>query len=279
VTSSFTTTPPRDLTVRLASAQSVVAVALLFAVNGLIIGGFGGVLPSIRGRLDINATHIAIMLLTAGLAGIVAMQVGGRLSDAIGARQVALAGLPLLIVAATTFAFATTFPAAVMGAVLLGLGNGTMDVAMNAVGVQVESARQRPIMSSFHALWSVGGFVGAGSVLLMATLLNLTGAAIVMPLMLFLTALAVVAFVVAYKITPPTAVVQHSVDGATMPKNDADLSTAQSCLALDSVTRPCEVSGWAAQTRSSTPSGRGVSGSASMPMAQIRRSCATAAAV
>jgi MFS family permease len=116
-------------------------VVLLFAVNGLIIGEYGGVLSSIRERLDIDATHIAILLFTAGLAGIVAMQVGGRLSDAIGARRVALAGLPLLIAAAITFAFATTYLVAVVGVALLGLGNGTMDVAMNAVGVQVEGAR------------------------------------------------------------------------------------------------------------------------------------------
>jgi MFS family permease len=207
------TTPPTDLTARLARTQSVVAVALLFAVNGLIIGGYGGVLPSIRERLDLTATHIAILLFITGLAGIVAMQIGGRLSDAIGARQVALAGLPLLIAAPSTFAVATTFPVAVAGAVLLGLGNGTIDVAMNAVGVQVEAARRRPIMSSFHALWSLGGFVGAGSVLLMAKLLNLRGAAIVMPLLLFVAAVAFVAFVVACKITPPTAVIQHSKDG------------------------------------------------------------------
>jgi MFS family permease len=213
MTSSSATRQPQDLTARLARTQSVVAVALLFAVNGLIIGGFGGVLPSIRERLDIDPSHIAIMLFTAGLAGIVAMQVGGRLCDAIGARKVALAGLPLLIAAAVTFAFATNFTVAVAGAVLLGLGNGAMDVAMNAVGVQVEAARKRPVMSFFHALWSVGGFVGAGSVFLMATLLGLRGAAIVMPLMLFLTALGVIALVVAYKITPPTAIIQHTVDG------------------------------------------------------------------
>ena len=208
-----TTTSPSDLTVRLARTRSVVAVGLLFAVNGLIIGGFGGALPSIRERLDLTATHIAILLFTAGLAGIVAMQVAGRLCDALGARQVALAGLPLLIVAAGTFAIATRFPVAVTGAVLLGLGNGTIDIAMNAVGVQVESARRRPIMSSFHALWSLGGFVGAGCVLVMATLLDLRGAAIVQPLLLFLAALALVAFVVACRITPPTAVVQHTKDG------------------------------------------------------------------
>jgi MFS family permease len=208
-----TATPPRDLIARLASTQSAVAVALLFALNGLIIGGFGGVLPSIRERLELEPSSIAFLLFTVGLVGIVGMQVGGRLCDSIGARRVALAGPPLLIAAAITFAFATAYPVAVIAAVLLGLGNGTIDVAMNALGVQVEAARRRPIMSSLHALWSVGGFVGAGSVLIMATLLDLSGAAIVMPLLLFLAALATVAYVVVCKITPPTAVVSHTTDG------------------------------------------------------------------
>ena len=208
-----TITPPSALAARLASKKSVIAVALLFAANGLIIGGYGGALPSIRARLDIDATHIAVLLFTAGVASIAAMQVAGRLSDAIGARQVALTGLVIIIVAAVTVAFASTFPVAVVGAVLLGLGNGTIDVAMNAVGVQVEGARRRPIMSSFHAMWSLGGFAGAGCVLLLAVTLDLEGEAIVMPLMLVLASLALVALVIAFRLTPPTTVVQHSVDG------------------------------------------------------------------
>lgn len=209
-----TTTQPRtELTAKLASRQSVAAVALLFAVNGLIIGGYGGALPSIKDRLDLDATQIAIMLFSAGVAGIVTMQIGGRLSDSIGARPVALAGLPPLIAAAIVFAFAPSFPVALIGAVLLGLGNGTIDVAMNALGVQVEAARRRPIMSTFHALWSVGGFVGAGTVFVMATAFGLRGGAIVAPLMLLLAAVAVVAFAVACKITPPTAVVPDRQDG------------------------------------------------------------------
>jgi MFS family permease len=206
-------TPSPVLTDRLARTRSTVAVALLFAVNGLVIGGYGGVLPSIRERLDLTATDIAALLVTAGIAGIAAMQVAGRLSDAIGARPVALAGLPLLVAAMATFAFATTLPAAVVAAVLLGLGNGTIDVAMNAIGVQVEAARGRPIMSFFHALWSVGGFVGAGAVLLVATLLDLRGASIVLPLLVSVAAVALAAFVVALRITPPAARVRHSTDG------------------------------------------------------------------
>lgn len=212
MSAASTVTPP-DLIERLGRTRSVLAVALLFTLNGLIIGGYGGVLPSIRQRLGIGPTEIAILLFTAGLVGIIGMQVSGRLSDAIGARPVALSGLPLLVAAAVVFALASTFPVAVVGAVLLGLGNGTIDVAMNAIGVQVEQARKRPIMSRFHALWSVGGFAGAGSVLITAQLLGLKGAAIVLPLLLILAVLLATGFIVAWMITPPTAVIHHSKDG------------------------------------------------------------------
>jgi MFS family permease len=188
-------------------------VTLLFVVNGLLLGGYGGALPSLRAKLDIGASEIALALFLAGAAAITSMQIGGRLADSLGARKVTLAGLPILIAGAVTLGLAPTFPVAVVGAMLIGFGNGALDVAMNAIGVQVESARARPIMSFFHAMWSVGNFLGAATVLVLATALGLTGGAIVTPLMIVLAGLAVVALAVLIRITPHAAVVEHKVDG------------------------------------------------------------------
>ena len=96
---------------------------------------------------------------------------------------------------------------------LIGFGNGALDVAMNAIGVQVEAARGRAIMSFFHAMWSVGNFLGAGTVLLLATVLGLTGGEVVTPLMLVLSGLAIAVLFVLFRITPHAAVVEHTVDG------------------------------------------------------------------
>src|SRR3979409_730120 len=54
----------------------------------------------------------------------------------------------------------------ILGAILFvfGAANGAMDVSMNAHGVAVERALRKPIMSSLHGGWSVGGFVSAGLV-------------------------------------------------------------------------------------------------------------------
>jgi len=203
------TTIPNRLTTRIAA----VAVTLMFAVNGAVIGGYAGSLPSLRDKLHLDATQIAMILFCGGVAAIIAMQIGGRLADAIGAREITLAAVPFLIAGMITIGLAPAFGVVIVGAVLIGLGNGAMDVAMNAIGVQVESARQRPIMSFFHAFWSIGNFIGAGTVLLLAVLLGLRGGAIVTPLAILIAVLTLVVLVILLKITPETAVVHHTVDG------------------------------------------------------------------
>jgi MFS family permease len=209
---SQTLSPARPA-IPLAGGTAATAVIVMFAVNGMLLGGYGGSLPSLRERLDLDATQIAIMLFCGGVAGIISMQIGGRLADAIGARRVIFAGLPVLIVAALVLAFAPTYPVAILAAALFGLGNGAMDVAMNALGVQVEAARRKPIMSRFHAFFSVGNFIGAGAVLLMALALGITGSGIVAPLMVTLAVVAAIVLVVLVRISPEAAVVSHSADG------------------------------------------------------------------
>jgi hypothetical protein len=55
-----------------------------------------------------------------------------------------------------------------LGAILFVFGacNGVMDVSMNAHGVAVERTLSKPIMSSLHGGWSVGGFVSAALVVI-----------------------------------------------------------------------------------------------------------------
>ena len=205
-----TSAPSTD---KLSTRLAAVAVTLMFVVNGAVIGGFGASLPSLRDKLGLDATQIAIMLFCGGAAAILSMQIGGRLADAIGAREITLAALPLLTVGMIIIGLAQLYSVAIVGAIFIGLGNGAMDVAMNAMGVQVEAARQRPIMSFFHAFWSIGNFIGAGAVLLLATVLGLKGGEVVTPLSISLAVFTLVGLGILFKITPEAAVVHHTVDG------------------------------------------------------------------
>jgi fucose permease len=52
-------------------------------------------------------------------------------------------------------------PWLVLSLLALGAGNGILDVSMNAQAVALERRYGRPILSSFHGLFSLGGFAGA----------------------------------------------------------------------------------------------------------------------
>jgi fucose permease len=67
----------------------------------------------------------------------------------------------LYAVALVPIGLAGNLPEFVAGLFVFGLLSGLQDVAMNAHAVRVERAYGRPLMTSFHAVYSVGGFVGA----------------------------------------------------------------------------------------------------------------------
>lgn len=196
---------------------AAVAVGALFATNGLVLGAYAGVLPALRARLGIDAGTIAVLLLSVGAAAVLSMQVGGRLADRRGARGVALASLPVMAAGAVVLGLAATLPVAILGGVLIGLGNGASDVAMNAVGVVVEKARAAPVMSRFHAFWSIGSFLGAGVVLLLARVLGDRAGSVVTPALLTAAVLAAAGLAVTARWVPATQPISHHVDGVRTP--------------------------------------------------------------
>lgn len=143
------------------STPDVVAVAVLFLGNGLAVGTFGGSLPGLRAALDLDPGQIVGLLVSAALGAVLAMNLTGPLADRVGARLPSLLGGVVMAGGGVAMGAAPGYPALVAGAAVFGLGNGTMDVAMNALAVSVEQARRRPVMSRLHGLFSVGNLLGA----------------------------------------------------------------------------------------------------------------------
>ncbi|GAA1644889.1 MFS transporter [Kribbella alba] len=197
----------------MSSRTAAAAVFLLFATNGALIGGVGGTLPALRERLDVSASGLSLLLFCLAAAAVVSMQVGGRLADKIGARPVALVTLSVLAAGVGLLAITSSLPWAIVAMVLAGLGNGAMDVAMNSLGVEVEQSRPRPIMSRFHAFWSLGNLTAAGTIVLIARLLDRTGGANVGPALETLCVVGIIAIAVAFRIVPDGRRIEHKPDG------------------------------------------------------------------
>jgi len=126
--------------------------------------------PFAKERLLVDERTLGILILCLGVGCMFAMFFSGVLSEKFGSRRVIVlsglgfsAMLPSLAVASTPMA---------LGACLLVFGGllGSLEVAMNLHAVEVEKGAHRPLMSGFHALFSVGGFLGAGFMTLMLSL-------------------------------------------------------------------------------------------------------------
>jgi MFS family permease len=206
-------TAPTTERTALGRRSAAVAVTTLFALNGALIGGMVGTLPAMRDRLGVEASGISVLLFCLAGSAVISMQIGGRLADSLGARKVALVTPPTLTAGVLVLSFAQSLPVAIVGGVLGGLGNGAMDVAMNALGVQVEQARPRPIMSFFHAFWSVGNLAGAGVIVVVARLLDRSGADVIQPALLVIAALALAAYAAIFRIVPRAARIEHHENG------------------------------------------------------------------
>ena len=137
------------------------ATRLAFLVAGFGVACWAPLVPFAKERLGVDDGALGLLLLCVGIGSVVAMVATGPLSARYGSRPVIVAGglglavmLPVLAVAPTSLT---------LGLALLAFGAalGSIDVAMNVHAVEVERGAERPLMSGFHALFSIGGFAGS----------------------------------------------------------------------------------------------------------------------
>ncbi|MFI6996805.1 MFS transporter [Nocardia sp. NPDC050175] len=132
-----------------------------FALNGFLIGMWVVHIPAVERRVGIGHPTLGWLLLLLGAGAFVGMRLVGPLSDRFGARLVVPVGGALCAAAVVLPGLSASVWTLGVSLLVLGFGNGCLDVAMNAHAVQVEHGYQRSVMSAFHATYSLGGVLAA----------------------------------------------------------------------------------------------------------------------
>lgn len=141
--------------------QARIATYSLFALNGFLLGLWVVHIPAIRDRAGITNATLGLLLLVMGAAAWLAMQFIGRVIDTFGSARVATIGILAMCAALVLPGLATNATTLTLALLALGLTNGAVDVAQNAQAADVEREYGRPMMSSFHALFSAGGLTAS----------------------------------------------------------------------------------------------------------------------
>lgn len=138
-----------------------------FFIAGFTLATWAPLIPLARDRMMADNGTMGLMLMAFGLGSLLMMPLSGMLAARFGCRLIfisaaglVLAMLPALVLNDEPLSLATSL-------FIFGAGIGAMDVVVNIHAVQVEKLAERPIMSGFHALFSIGGIAGSGIVSLL----------------------------------------------------------------------------------------------------------------
>lgn len=139
------------------------AVNIIFFINGFVFANWAARLPLLQNTYDINHKMLGFVLLSASIGSLFAMPFTGWMISKNGSQKITqraaflyLCIVPFIPVSPNYWTLMATF-------FIMGMMTGTLDVAMNAQAVVVEKAYKKPIMSFFHAMFSAGMMIGAGS--------------------------------------------------------------------------------------------------------------------
>jgi MFS family permease len=137
------------------------ATFTVFLVLGIAIGTWAAAIPVLKQRLGLSAGDLSIVLLTLALASVFATVATGALAPRFGTGRSTGFAAGAVVVAFALPIFAGSFLQLTVCAAIIGLTVGALDIAMNAHASDIERRWRDPIMSSFHAAFSVGGLIGA----------------------------------------------------------------------------------------------------------------------
>ncbi|WP_342779240.1 MFS transporter [Nonomuraea turkmeniaca] len=154
---------PQHTSERRESRQARLAVALLYLIMSMPIGGWAARVPDVRRQVGADdalwglANTVPSIGNVIGLCAIILL--AGRVHD----RLLAVAGAGLVLLTVPLIALSTSFTGVVLGLTTWALVAHIMDIPMGALALHVQRRYRRPLMGSFDACFGLGTLIGGAT--------------------------------------------------------------------------------------------------------------------
>lgn len=147
--------------------QIRIAVSAFFFCQGLCFASWASRIPDIKSTLHLSDAALGSILLALPAGQLLAMPFSGRLVTSFGSKKVLRICAVLYAICLTNIGLATQPWHLALGLFLFGVCGNMCNISVNTQAVRAEKIYDRPIMTSFHGVWSTAGFTGAAIGLLM----------------------------------------------------------------------------------------------------------------
>jgi len=137
------------------------AVGSLFFIQGLSFASWASRIPTIQQKLELNETQLGFVLLALPVGLLTSLPISGFLVSKLGSRKIVLIASVAYSIFLISIGLTTNITQIMAALFFFGLVGNMVNISVNTQAVGVEAIYKRPIMASFHGLWSLAGFTGA----------------------------------------------------------------------------------------------------------------------
>ncbi|KHS52920.1 MFS transporter [Brevibacterium linens] len=143
--------------------KAAAGVGLYFTGNGVVFAALLPWYPLLVDRLSLSSWQFGLVVACFAVGSLLSSALPAALIARFGAHRVVISGTVMLGVAASATAWSVNGVMMAVCLLLLGCCDAIVDVAQNVVGISVQERAGRTILSSMHALWSLGGLLSGAA--------------------------------------------------------------------------------------------------------------------
>jgi MFS family permease len=136
-------------------------LSIIFAAHATLFTSWAAHIPQIQSALGLNFATLGIALLGAPLGAVAGMVITGRMLHRCNSAWFLRLAIVGYCVCAPLVGLARSPVELFVALALWGAGQGSVDIAMNAYGADLERRQHRPALPGLHGQWSLGGLAGA----------------------------------------------------------------------------------------------------------------------
>jgi len=139
-----------------------IAVGSLFFMAGMCFASWTSRIVTIQHIMGLSNAALGAVLFALPVGLMCSLPFSGWIITKIGSKKLLLSAVLVYGFALVCLGLAENVFQLVISLFCYGFAGNTINISVNTQAVATESFYDKPIMASFHGLWSLGGFTGAG---------------------------------------------------------------------------------------------------------------------